>query len=120
MLVREKMGWMLRDWLDRLPSDIRATVEKYPPGKYRIKKDAPYSITAPGCLVAVIDYKSATRAYVTIVKGTPEAHAQHAAKLRAHGKILSEQPIEGICAVVDIAHLELVEVAPGIKEAWNP
>ena len=118
MLIREKLGRVLLDWLEKMPADIQATVEKYPPGAYHVKADAPYSITAPGCLVELLSYPTATEAHVVIVEGTPEAEAAHKAKLSELG--LPHEFIEGIHATVAIKHLELIWVHPELGYAWRP
>jgi len=44
------------DWLLTRPQVIKDIVALYPPGTYKIKEGAPYSITAPGCTVNIISY----------------------------------------------------------------
>src|SRR4051812_37418105 len=44
------------EWLSTRPKSVQDLARKYPPGWYRIKKEAPYAISCPGTLVQAYSY----------------------------------------------------------------
>lgn len=68
--IRGQTSGEFKAWLDERPKSVRDLCKKYPGSQfYRIKKDAPYSITVPGCVVAIQSYTEENTVRIRVLKG---------------------------------------------------
>lgn len=53
-LAHDEQAGLIREWLTSRPQFIRDLYAKFNPKSfYRVKEDAPYKFTCPGCIVAI-------------------------------------------------------------------
>lgn len=100
-------------WLAERPESIQKLAKKFPPGEYKIKEDAPYTVTAPGCTVTLMSYlENGTVGIMIKAKDKSKDALDHEAMLCEKYK-KSKQETEAIhkkdvSAVIDPKWLELV------------
>ena len=100
-------------WLAQQPEAIQELAKTYPPGTYKVKEGAPYSITAPGCTVLLISWLENGMVGVLVEgKDKSEEALEHEAMLCEQYKKSKEETQNihdaSISAHVDPQHLELV------------
>lgn len=72
----EKTKETFNSWLEKSPKAVKAVATKYPPFKsWKMKKDAPYTISCPGTKVLIIGYTEDAKVMVVVTAKSklPEA-----------------------------------------------
>lgn len=98
-------------WMQNKPPIIRQLVAAYPPGRYRMKENAPYAISCPGTLVTLAGYRE-TGEVIVIVDADdllPEAIAHQKMLLNRRGGDYSEVAGRPQTVYVDPIYLELMK-----------
>lgn len=93
-------------WLATRPKAVQELAAKYPPGDYKMKEDAPYGVTAPGCTVNLISYREDGLVGVVILaKDKSEAALEHETRVaKQHGR--TDEEIEEIHKMDVKAHVD--------------
>ena len=93
-----------REWLETRPQIIKDLAEAYPPGEYRIKENAPYSISCPGTRVFLEGYREDGQVIVVIRAEDKLQDALDSETLLAleHGKFHEIEKIHGSNVIVRI------------------
>ncbi len=80
--MKGKMDQETQEWYDSRPKMIQEMYDKWPPGTYRMKEDAPYGLTAPGIIVELFSYRESGEVTVVVL---PENKTE---KVITHEKVL--------------------------------
>lgn len=99
---------IFNDWLATRPESIQKLAKKYPPGIYKMKDGAPYSISCGGTLVHLESYRESGEIGVVVMsKDKLPACTEHEKQLcKQHGTNFEEAHALNIFLHVDPIHVE--------------
>jgi len=110
MIDIKKADKELQLWWEERPQHIKDLINKYPYGFYSVKDKAPYSITAPGSIVAIASHIENGNVRIVVIQASEEANINTLLRSIEHGKKI--EVADGLSAIVDPQWLELIEVDP--------
>ena len=115
MIDSSKFTSEFKDWYKSRPKKIQEMIKAYPPGKYMVKKDAPYTITSPGCLVELASWNESGQVLAVVTKPTNQANDEALLKSIEFGN--GPKKAQGIACYIDPKWLELTELGPEFIKA---